>query len=385
MPIVFVHGVNNRDGKAYHESEHARDGFLREIVAPALGLKSNNLHIFSPYWGKYGAEFAWGMASLPNPDDKFESFGGNADSETRGRTAVLLAESQLNSDILVEAKRNFASAVDLLFAAAMAGTKTEEDARNLARSYVLAAEYADRNPQPEWVETATRGNFADQLIYQVENGEVEAFGSDGIVNSLKEGLSRLLNAAPDAGSAVAARLLRKKLNATVTRFAGDAFVYLNSRGTKDSPGAIPTEVLNSLREAHASAAAGDDKLVVIAHSFGGEIMYDILTHFEPSLEVDCLITVGSQVGLFEEMKLYIESRSKSPPNPPVDKIARPASLKRWLNVFDTNDVFSFRLEPVVSGVSDFHYDTGYSPLSAHGGYFMRPSFYRRMAARLADG
>ena len=38
MPIVFVHGVNNRDGEAYRENEKSRDAFLKEIVAPALGL-----------------------------------------------------------------------------------------------------------------------------------------------------------------------------------------------------------------------------------------------------------------------------------------------------------------------------------------------------------
>ena len=53
-------------------------------------------------------------------------------------------------------------------------------------------------------------------------------------------------------------------------------------------------------------------------------------------------------------------------------------------MFDTNDVLAYRLEPVVAGVSDFVYDTGYSALGAHGGYFERPSFYRRLAARLAQ-
>lgn len=95
-----------------------------------------------------------------------------------------------------------------------------------------------------------------------------------------------------------------------------------------------------------------------------------------------MITVGSQVGLFEEMKLYVASRPEVPPDPPSGRVPRPASVTRWLNVFDTNDVLSYRLEPVVSGVHDFHYDTGYSLLSAHGSYFMRPSFYKRLAARL---
>ena len=124
---------------------------------------------------------------------------------------------------------------------------------------------------------------------------------------------------------------------------------------------------------------------MIAHSFGGEIVYDILTYFDPTLTVDCLISVGSQVGLFEEMKLYVVSQANLPPNPPLGRLKRPDSIKRWLNVLDTNDILSYLIEPIFDGVNDFHYDTGYSSLSAHGGYFMRPSFYKRLALRLSQG
>src|SRR5260221_14113967 len=104
-------------------------------------------------------------------------------------------------------------------------------------------------------------------------------------------------------------------------------------------------------------------------------MYDILTEFWPALQVDCLITVGSQVGLFEEMKLYLASDPNVPPNYPGGRVPLPPNLKRWLNVFDSNDVLSYRGMPVFDGVQDFHYDTGFSTLQAHGGYFLRPSFY----------
>jgi hypothetical protein len=385
MPIVFVHGVNNRDGEAYRENEQARDGFLKEIVAPALGMKPNKLQVLNPYWGKYGVQFAWGMAVLPNPSAEFEAFGKDAEAEARGRVAGLLAESHANGNIVDMARKDFRTAIDLLYASAMAGAETEEEARDLAKSYELAIAYAEANPQPAWLADAEPSNFADRLNHAARASDVESFGAGGILDSLKEGVSRLFNAAPDATTEVAGRLLRKKLNATITRFAGDAFVYLDNRGTVDKPGPIVGTVLADLRKASAISKTEGEPLVVIAHSFGGEIVYDILTYFDPGIAVDCLITVGSQVGLFEEMKLYKVSSPTLPPNPPGERVVRPASLKRWLNVFDTNDVLSYQLEPVVDGVSDFHYDTGYSSFGAHGGYFMRPSFYKRMAKRLAQG
>src|ERR1700691_1457374 len=111
MPIVFVHGVANRDGEAYRENQQARDGFVREIVAPALSIAPDALSLFSPYWGKYGADFVWHMAVLPNSGDKFESFGADAEAEARGRVAGLLAESNTSGSIVVDAQRDFADAV----------------------------------------------------------------------------------------------------------------------------------------------------------------------------------------------------------------------------------------------------------------------------------
>ncbi|KJS01991.1 MAG: hypothetical protein VR65_07030 [Desulfobulbaceae bacterium BRH_c16a] len=386
MPIVFVHGVNNRDGQIYNENESSRNGFLREIVGPALGFSPDKIQLFSPYWGGQGADFFWKMAVLPDPDAKVETFGVGSTDEAYARVVTVIADSNFDGTISVveNAKKDFAGVVDALYAAAMAGATNENEARDLARSYLLASEYTGKNPSPGWLGTAKDSNFVDQLEYGAKVSSEESFGAGGILDSLKEGFSRLINALPDAGSALAGRLGRRQLNEVVTRFAGDAFTYLARRGTKSNPGEIVKIVRDSLRLAVAHKNADDDKLVVIAHSFGGEIVYDILTHFDAELEVDCLVTVGSQVGLFEEMKLYVESKSDVPPNPPTEKVVRPVKLKRWLNVFDLNDVLSFRIEPVFADTSDFAYDTGFGSLSAHGGYFMRPSFYKRLAARLSE-
>ncbi|WP_321815183.1 MULTISPECIES: hypothetical protein [unclassified Paraburkholderia] len=384
MPIVFVHGVNNRDGDAYRENESARDGFLREYVAPALGLSSDKLTVISPYWGEFGVKFAWNMAVLPESSTKVASFGVDEEAQARARVAGLLAESNQSGDLVALANTDLLAAVDLLYASAMAGAKSQDEARYLAKSYDLASAYAEANPQPDWLATAGPKNFADLLVSKSKASQVQSFGPlSKILDSLKEGASRLVNAAPDVTTGLAGLLLRKKLNNAVTRFAGDAFVYLNGRGTVDAPGPIVTTVLKALQDAQAKRTE-DDKLIVVAHSFGGEIVYDILTYFAPTLSIDCLITVGSQVGLFEEMKLYKVSDPKIPGDPKKDHVALPKGIKRWLNVFDTNDVLSYQLKPVVDSVTDFSYDTGYSTLGAHGGYFERPSFYKRMAARLKE-
>ena len=384
MPIVFVHGVNNRAGEEYSDNEAGRNGFLREIVAPALGLAPKAVSIASPYWGGNGAKFWWNMAVLPDTKDSYEAFGGEGeDPEIVARVVELVAKAPpVPGDLAERARKDFAGTVELVYASALAATTDEDEAQELAQSYELALKYVKANPDLAWLATAKDSNFADSLNHYVHAEGDESFAAGGLFDKLKEAASRLANALPAAGSGVVAALARKKLNATVTRFAGDAFVYLGKRGTPGAEGDIVKVVLKGLDDALAAKTAADNKLIVIAHSFGGEIMYDILTQFRPGFEVDCLITVGSQVGLFEEMKVYLASKDDVPKHYPDGRVPKPSGVKRWLNVFDQNDVLSYRVAPVFDGAEDFEYDTGYSTFQAHGGYFLRPSFYARLAARL---
>lgn len=391
MPIVFIHGVNNRESKDYQEGIIARNGFLQEIVSPALGLNKVKPKIYNPYWGGDGAQFAWEMAVLPQRGMGYQTFGGGGLTETLGKAESIVVNTTLDGKLTVveNARKDLNAVVDALYAAAMEEVTTEDDAQELAKSYLIVSEYADKNRYPEWLykDEIIDTNFTDQLIYNAGVSKHQAFGG-GIFDAIKEGASRLGSALPHAGSELLGRFGREKLNLVVARFAGDGFVYLKNRGTKANPGDIVSTVLNALNDAksYAENSPDDNKLIVIAHSFGGEIIYDIMTYFDPDLQIDCLITVGSQVGLFAEMQLYVESESNLPKNPPPPKglIPKPANLKRWINVFDLNDVFSYRIEPVFSGCSDFHYDTGYGTLGAHSGYFLRPSFYKRLASRLNE-
>jgi pimeloyl-ACP methyl ester carboxylesterase len=140
-------------------------------------------------------------------------------------------------------------------------------------------------------------------------------------------------------------------------------------------------VTKALDDAAARKANGDDKLVVVAHSMGGNIVYDILTHYRSDLVVDLLVTVGSQVAFFKEMGLYHEDAGQRPgPNPA--RVSKPAAVRAWLNVFDPMDVLAFAAGKVFEGVSDFAFSNQASPLDAHSLYFFRPGFHERLRARI---
>jgi hypothetical protein len=50
MPLVFVHGVSNRDSPEYRENRLSRDAFFRALGVPKLGLDGESVKIFSPSW-----------------------------------------------------------------------------------------------------------------------------------------------------------------------------------------------------------------------------------------------------------------------------------------------------------------------------------------------
>jgi hypothetical protein len=398
VPLVFVHGVSNRDTPQYRDNQFARDAFLRTLVVPALGLAGENFQVFNPYWGDDGVTFRWENASLPEAASDIETFGAVAPTDLRLAADVLTVASPDASDIAAVARRSLAEAIEIIWSAALLMAATPEQANALAKSYRQARLYVASNPKPEWLATAKSGNFVDQLLFDLDTraaagapatggaqAQWESFGSSvGLGDCLRESLERITSLPASAMSSAVLTLGRKKTHLGAAQFLGDVFQYLNKRGNRDAPGAIVKKIVGEFRAARDARSPGDPKLIVVAHSLGGVITYDILTYFDPSIEVDVLVTVGSQVALFEEMALYRASQPELVPNPATDRIPRPPNVKRWLNVFDPNDVFGFRTEGVFEGVQDFRYETGYGAMSAHSGYFRRPSFYERLGKRLAQ-
>ena len=162
---------------------------------------------------------------------------------------------------------------------------------------------------------------------------------------------------------------------------GDVLVYLARPGVEDRRAAILEAVANTIAEA-ATAQSHTDPLVVIAHSMGGNIVYDLLSHERTDLRVDSLVTVGSQVGLFQELDLFAAKHPEL--DPPRDRVPKPTNIARWLNVYDRNDMLGFAVSGIFMDTVDYEYGTGKGLLSAHSSYFIRPSFYHRLAARLVS-
>lgn len=391
MPIVFVHGVANRDDADFRSKARARDAFLKRVVAPVVNIDPAQ-EIIAPYWGGNGVAF-WNNLSVVPSGSEVEAFGPSIDF-TPSLAAALGTEMTKAVGGLDAILRAFPEvAIDLVFDQIVAEALPCDDPIAIAEAYGRLLDKFTTDG-PGWLEGVTSadltGKIVDVISPVAEPNGVQAFGIQGLVSEVWEAVERTKNLLADLLSHAVVRAARGPVTRSLATFVGDAFVYLSERGNGVKPGKIAGEVMDSIARASAIAKEKDEPLVIISHSFGGEIVYDVLTHYfsDQDLVVDAWVTVGSQVGLFEEMSLLWKSpRRNNPHILPAGRIASPASVKRWINIVDTNDVLGFLVEPVfIAGaggtVKDYIYDTGLSVNGAHSGYFKWPSFYRRLADRL---
>jgi hypothetical protein len=380
VPVVFIHGVATRRGAHYDHAVRARDALFRRYVYEQLHLPAS-LPVTNAFWGDDAAEFRWGNVSVPA--EGIEGFGAETPFEDVALAEFVDGELENEDRALISvASANPESAFDLLWSVAAIDAHETRMEQLVAFAHRASGILPDLTPADVLTTDDERllKRFVEIVLPEGGNrAGNEAFGADEVIDQLSEGLIRIRSAAGRLSGRGAVKLLRSKLHENAALFFGDVMTYLNERGlSRDNAGPIATKVIATIDECLASAP--QTPLVIVAHSMGGNIAYDILSQFRPDIRCDALVTVGSQVGLFEELCLL--ARGKTEGCPDLDKVAALPNVSRWINVFDYNDVLGFAASKIFDGVDDYAYSTGKGVAKAHSSYFVLPSFYRRLAARL---
>lgn len=427
MPIVYVHGVATRDNTpGYEESWEAIETLLREYIAPVISDRPDQIAIAIAYWGDQGASLPSGGRARPRGP-----LLGMGATDAQQPSPVSTAEfastlAQIGSDpVHVAPSTRLAPAgpvretelstltqlgpdeLSNLLVVAMpkdSTADTESPVTDPAASgrgqraawWAIAADQVARDPQTTQRLAQCDGleDEVNQLIamveaqYQGTSDRLAGMGAGDWWRSLwrsrvSESVSRLSHAPAFVLSRALAEA-RGPLSESVTTFIGDVFVYLAGRGEPGEPGPIPKAVIAVMRQAAERRLVAEEPMILVTHSMGGQVAYDLVTSFlarEPDqslLRVDFWCATASQVGLFQELDLFVSHPPRDRPAPtPSDE-----HLGYWWNVWDYNDFLSYSAAGIVEGVDDESYSSGLSVLSAHSGYLRRPSFYRRFADKL---
>jgi hypothetical protein len=400
MPIIYMHGVNTRDTKHFEPVEE----YLRRIVAPMIAHDPDNVSIRPANWFQLCEPPKWEGISRPStllgqgaeierselldaiiakvpqapaPSSAFTS--GQTTAPTQHARLDGLSDEDLADLIAVSVASN---SVDGLRRARI-GIAADRVARDPAiRAKLKAAKELDT--QLIILSDAIRDDVERQSTLA---GQGALDFLRGMRDRVSEGLSRTISSPVAAGSLIAGEL-RPKLNDFVTRFLGDVLFYMTRRGTAAAPGPIPKVLIDELAIAQTNKEArGGEPIVLLTHSMGGQIAYDVVTSFLPAasskIKVDFWCATASQVGFFEELNMLLASSAKYSKATGTPAPLAGANLGHWWNVWDRNDIISFTTEGIFAkGIDDEEYWSGTSLAAAHGGYLERPSFYRRFAEKL---
>ena len=389
MPLVFVHGVANRPS-----DEQAADIVQRNALFRSITFENEALTIFNPDWGSHAVSFTSGLPWLPDPK-KIQAFAaGDADQEggdiglgpiakIDGAQAVDLAVFAALENAVIEAGKN--KQPDL------AADKEVLQFAKAAADY-LAKIVPEATADPKGVAElagSTDQEFTDALGAELQSALSNDLQAFGVGDRIRDAVSSLGGWIGNGLSDTALRAKRRSLSQSTALFLGDIFVYLRQRKVEGPTGTAARlfePILIDLVKAAKDKRAADEPFVVVGHSLGGVLLFDILTDETclsrlrkevPDFKIDALVTVGSQPGFFADLGLYPDQSKNSS-----GRFERPGSVENWFNVYDYTDVFSFLCKPFFEGVDDFGYDTKVDLLQAHSAYFKRPSFYKRLQARL---
>ena len=374
MPLVFVHGVATRQTPEYMALIEQRNALFKRLVIGA------DDRVFDPDWGSHAVTFSrGGWVPKRGASEKFDVGTPAASAGASVASAV--------------ASRNIEQGVDLAIAALLARRANQKralsqedlDVCEAAVRYLAAG--GDKSAfGPQETDAQFAQTLREELSPSLTPGKPEAMSLSDVFSTIGDAVRSVTDPIRNVSSDAVLRFIREPLSDQVALFLGDIFVYLRFRETDGANGTynrIFEPIIADLASAVAAQRDGQ-RLIVVGHSLGGVILYDLLTN-ERALQaikntagkdllIEAFVTVGAQPGLFADMGLYGNTD-------PV-KLTRPSCVGVWMNVFDYTDVLSFQCEPFFSGVEDFAFDNVSGALQAHSAYFQRPSFYKRLQARI---
>lgn len=367
--LLYVHGVANREDDPQFQAGRVAPKKMFEEHA----FRGNPLSFRDPYWGGSGAKPKFRFACIPKEK-----------GTTLGIGAAIGAAAPAAPDVLLQAARGYFLAVVHTLSLELDPAVPAE--ARLAEAMVgYALSFEDGSATPAWVAAVADD---DSFLSRLESESAAWIATDGTTTlGLGDTLRSIGRTIAGGASNLVNGPIAKGLRALTPQlgiFIGDVFTYLKAGARRQD---IRNTVGADLRAAAVAARAGGEKLILVGHSLGGVILYDMLadpawvSELEAAmghpLEVDLFLTIGSQPGLFEEFDLFVASQ-------PGQKGARPAPVARWWNVYDRVDVLSFKAEDVFDGVVDFEADTIAGVAGAHGAYLCSHLVHRRLNQRMED-
>jgi len=439
MPLVFIHGVNVREGDEYEKDMALRNRLFADVFYKILGRNVPDTAILSPYWGELAPT---GSANNPFiPKVNLQGF-----KERRRRLRALLPEAakrafgKTPNPLLALAKSgSMEDMIDLMVSVAhdeIVESDDEHKLKSLSKFAYLSTRWRQkfhgRKEQLDWLsDIDSDEELLDKLQKETELSTAElnlrasinmrqwvknrlALSKERIVGRIEKlqafrqesterirarlelsrtrinkarkvargGAKATIASARKLSSNMTALAIsnpaRKIFHAQMSAFIGDSFFYFGGRGERFEPGSVPALCIQAIEEAAAMRTSEDPDLIVVAHSMGSNIICDIVSYFAPSLEIDLVLTVGAQFPLFADLDMFPGFSADERPIP------KPPAALNWVNFYDPNDFLGYSAEGVFDGIIDVPFSSGRFGVATHADYFKFVSFFELMGRTVCE-
>lgn len=373
VQAVFIHGVNVRkepDPDSYEQGVADRKGAFAKYC-----FKGTPHTFLDPYWGGAGAKPKLGGRYLTTPAGSSLGFGGLGGARPP-------EPSHSETRLLEAAKADFGGVLNTLAITLAAGDAEDVALAEQIADYLVQRENdAGKVEAPDWLtDPAVRSDKAFVERLEAELRAAEAAAPLGLGSAIKKAAGGILGAGLNLVDGPIEKVARS-ITPKLAIFLGDAFLYLKEGQERAKIRQIITE---DLLKAAQTAQANGEKLLVVGHSMGANIFYDMVTDTDwlakmdadlgAAFRPDLFLSVGTQLGLFEELNLFTSSTA--------DVAPFPSRLGDWWHVYNRMDVLSFAAEGIFEDVKQFSVNTKANIIDAHGAYFTSPVFQKRLRKRL---
>lgn len=195
MPLVFVHGVNVREGAAYQREVLQRNRYLSNIFLKLLGRQLEPDSILCPYWGDLATNISPGNPFLPSFDTPISTTKRLLSHLAHASGAKNLKLSLLS----MARKQPMEDVVDLMVAAAAENepATTRAEAEQLSdfayEALQFSKQFDDLDEQLSWLKGINSNTqFLGKLEEEIDHHTAGEPGSEAADS--KKGLKRVRRA-----------------------------------------------------------------------------------------------------------------------------------------------------------------------------------------------
>lgn len=446
MPLVFIHGVNVREGDEYAQDMELRNRLFADVFYKILGRDVPDSAILSPYWGELAPTGSNNNPYLPNLPN-LPKINLQGLQERRRRIRALLPEAakkifgKTPNPLLALAKSgSMEEMIDLMVSVAHDDMKNEQDKdkklKSLSKFAYLSTrwrqKFQGRKEQLDWLNSISSDEeLLDRLQKETELSPAE-LNLRASVNTREWVRNRLaLSKERIAGRIDKLRALRQTSREKIRARLELSRTRINKARKVARGGAKATVATARKLTSNVAALAISNPARKIFHAQMSAFIGDSFFYFgsrgerfEPgSVPALCiqaiedaaamrtpedpdLIVVAHSMGsniicdivsYFApslEIDLVLTVGAQFPlfadldmfPGFAADErpIPKPPAAVNWINFYDPNDFLGYSAEGVFDGIVDVPFSSGRFGVTTHADYFKFVSFFELMAHTVCD-